>query len=505
MHMRDRLAKSIARAFFLSLCILLFSVSVRAADPVHEWSQRFGDTSPDVGMEVAVGGSGNVIVTGTFSNTADFGGGPLVSAGGYDIFVAKYDASGTHQWSQRFGGTSWDQGYGVAADASGNVIVTGYFYNTVDFGGGDLVSAGVRDIFVAKFNASGTHQWSQGFGGTGNDYGFGVAADASGNTIVTGAFSNIVDFGGGDLVSAGDYDIFVAKYSDPPPPACAVVPSSIDFGTVFTGSSKDSSFTITNNGGGTLSGTVSEPCPHYSIVSGGGAYSLGAGQSVVVTVRFAPTVAGTRNCTIETGSGVCGDVACTGMGDEPIPVAVQAYQSHWADDHVEVTWSLIDMGVGPSFDVFRKMDADADYNRIQNPGIIQRGNDFVFEDRSTEPGRTYHYQVAVLEEGRLVASFETSLVTPSLEFALNQNHPNPFNPSTTISFTLREGARANLSIYDLNGKLITTLVDEVMGEGFKEVTWDGRDARGNLVSSGVYFYRLDAGKKVLTKKMVLLK
>jgi hypothetical protein len=81
----------------------------------------------------------------------NFGGGGLVSAGVGDIFVAKYSgADGSHLWSKRFGDTSADSGQGVAVDGSGNAVVTGVFNGTVNFGGGGLVSAGSDDIFLLK-------------------------------------------------------------------------------------------------------------------------------------------------------------------------------------------------------------------------------------------------------------------------------------------------------------------------------------------------------------------
>jgi hypothetical protein len=86
----------------------------------------------------------------------DFGGGNLVSAGGTDIVVAKYSPTGTHLWSQRFGSTDSDRGNTVATDASGNVFMTGRFGETVDFGGGDLVSAGLSDIVIMKYGATTT-------------------------------------------------------------------------------------------------------------------------------------------------------------------------------------------------------------------------------------------------------------------------------------------------------------------------------------------------------------
>jgi agmatine/peptidylarginine deiminase len=97
-------------------------------------------------------------------------------------------------------------------------------------------------------------------------------------------------------------------------PFCLVQPDYLDFGTVVLGSYEDTTFTITNTGGSVLSGDVSASCSHYSIVSGGGPYSLTAGQFVTVTVRFEPTSTGTHNCSIETGQAICSDVSCTGLG-----------------------------------------------------------------------------------------------------------------------------------------------------------------------------------------------
>ncbi len=102
-------------------------------------------------------------------------------------------------------------------------------------------------------------------------------------------------------------------------PDCYVYPAYISFGTVPKDSTKDETFTLKNNSGDILAGTVSEVCPHYDIVSGGGPYSLAVGESLVVTVRFEPTSYGTHTCTVETGSGECRDVFCTGYCDEISP------------------------------------------------------------------------------------------------------------------------------------------------------------------------------------------
>lgn len=180
----------------------------------HLWSKRFGGSGLDGATAVAVDPSGNVVVVGYFNGTVDFGGGSLVSAGGNDIFVAKYSGTnGAHLWSKRLGTSTSEIPNRVAVDSYGDVVVIGSFTGSVNFGGGALASAGAEDIVVAKYSgADGSHVWSKRFGSTGSDVGYGVAVDQSDNVVVTGYFSGSVDFGGGAL-TASSYDVFVAKYS----------------------------------------------------------------------------------------------------------------------------------------------------------------------------------------------------------------------------------------------------------------------------------------------------
>ncbi len=102
-------------------------------------------------------------------------------------------------------------------------------------------------------------------------------------------------------------------------PICSISPTGLNFGNIEVGQSKDSSFAISNSGVGTLSGTIGESCGDYSIVSGGGSYGLGAGESRTVRVRFSPSSSGAKSCTIGMGSITCSDLSCTGNGVEPPP------------------------------------------------------------------------------------------------------------------------------------------------------------------------------------------
>ena len=177
------------------------------------WSQSFGGSNGERSRAVAIDAAGNILVAGTFSGTANFGGASLNSAGSNDIFLAKYTPSGQHLWSKRLGGSGDDQIQGLTVNANGDILMTGNFSGSANFGGQNLSSAGSTDIFVAKYSNNGAHLWSKRFGGTGSELGYGVAVDSNDDVVITGAFSNTVDFGGDLLSSAGNTDIFVAKYT----------------------------------------------------------------------------------------------------------------------------------------------------------------------------------------------------------------------------------------------------------------------------------------------------
>ena len=164
-----------------------------------QWTQQLGTSSYDGAYGVATDSSGNVYVTGYTSGGLDG-----ANAGSNDIFVVKYNTSGTKQWTKQLGTSSYDRAYGVATDSSGNVYVAGF-----TSGGLDGTNAGSFDIFVVKYNTSGTKQWTKQLGTSSDDRAYGVATDSSGNVYVAGFTS-----GGLDGTNAGSNDIFVVKYYD---------------------------------------------------------------------------------------------------------------------------------------------------------------------------------------------------------------------------------------------------------------------------------------------------
>jgi beta-propeller repeat-containing protein len=176
------------------------------------WGRQFGgvgNTLAQRGERVAVDGAGNVLITGYFTGSIDFGGDLVLSKGFMDGFVAKLDPSGKLLWLRSFGDENDQTGQSIAVDSAGNVLVTGYFIGSVDFGGGFTLTADSKDEFVLKLDPDGNPLWTKRFGHY--LYDTTVAVDGAGNVLLAASFSDPIDFGAGVLVNEGGKDVFVAK------------------------------------------------------------------------------------------------------------------------------------------------------------------------------------------------------------------------------------------------------------------------------------------------------
>ncbi len=195
------------------------------------WARNPGGTKPDAGYRMTIDASNNVFLTAYFGGTATFGSYGLTSAGGDDVYVAKYDSNGNVVWATSGGGTGTEEGFGIALDSSGNSYVTGYYSSpTATFGSQSISRAGGNDVMILKISPTGTFLWARTAGGTGDDRGRDVAVDSQDNLYVSGIFSGTATFGNVTLTSAGGLDMFLAKY-DPSGTLQWVVP--------FTGLSDD--------------------------------------------------------------------------------------------------------------------------------------------------------------------------------------------------------------------------------------------------------------------------
>lgn len=176
------------------------------------WTRQYGDSSNQYGGDVVVDAAGNIVIVGRAFGVIDFGGNALDGVGTDDVFIARLDAAGNHDWSTMVGGVDPDRSERVAVDPAGNVYVTGTFTGTASFGGTELVSAGLRDLFLVKIAASdGSFEWVQQVGGAEDDYGWGVAADDTG-VYFTGHFGDSVSVGATQLDAADGLDAIIGKY-----------------------------------------------------------------------------------------------------------------------------------------------------------------------------------------------------------------------------------------------------------------------------------------------------
>jgi len=189
----------------------------------------------------------------------------------------------------------------------------------------------------------------------------------------------------------------------------------------------------------------------------------------------------------------------------PVPVLFSRFNASIEGAGVRVSWEMASDDAVENYTVYRRAP---DNKAMALATLPVDGNAGSYLDRSVEAGKTYRYEV--LMHGRDGSEFRSPAVTvqiPSIALALGANHPNPFNPQTTIPYTLPAGApmRVRMAIFDATGRAVRVLVNETQGPGAREVVWRGDNEAGTIVSSGIYYCVLEAGGKRFTQKLVLVK
>jgi len=169
-----------------------------------------GASHNQIPERVVVDATGHIVLAGFYDQTIDLGG-ELLTTAGDTPYIARYTPSGDHLWSKQFQVTGSSYLKAMEADGEGNVYGAGYFNNQVNFGGATLQSAGSWDIFVFKLDSSGGHVWSKRFGNSDEQGAYGLGADPFGNVYLTGWMRSSTDFGGGAISSSGNHDVFLVK------------------------------------------------------------------------------------------------------------------------------------------------------------------------------------------------------------------------------------------------------------------------------------------------------
>ncbi len=220
----------------------------------------------------------------------------------------------------------------------------------------------------------------------------------------------------------------------------------------------------------------------------------------------------------------------TGLNVDLLEVLIAPTNIHWLNNERLLVWQHGDRIYGTRADgetalvegssyVERDSDNEEDerafmYFRVEIDIINQTTSDTFFTVTGFNIGEQLTATItAIYESGTAAApdyefTFEEVANDPddvNLVTELKGNYPNPFNPTTHIEFSLKKAGNVELAVYNINGQKVRTLVSEEMEADNHKVTWNGKDDRGNSVSSGVYFYRLQTSEVSQTKKMLMLK
>jgi hypothetical protein len=419
----------------------------------------------------------------------------------YDLYVQRVNASGTRQWTTSdvaLCTAAGDQGYhAITSDGSGGAIVAWQ----------DSRSGGT-DIYARRVNASGAVLWTANgvsiCTAAGYQYAPALASDGAGGAIVTWYDDR-----------SGNYDIYAQRVN-----ASGAVLWTANGVPICTAAGEQYNSKIISDGAGgaivtwqdsrsgafdiytqriNASGTVLWPADGVPICTAAGhQYSpaITSDGASGALVAWEDRRSGTYDLYVQR---VCEGVA-------PVATLLQSSSALCTGSGVDIAWTLSSMDEGAEFIIARSAGESRRFADIRSAAITRVELSFAYKDTDVEPGTTYRYRVDILTRSGRSNLFETGPVTtPGMSFALFQNEPNPFNPSTTIRYYLPEIASIRLEVYSASGTRIAVLADGIQQKGAHVVSWDGRDRNGAAVSSGVYFCSLRAGKGAISRKMVLIR
>lgn len=507
-----------------------------AADPIdayvacfdrtgaHRWSKGFARAQTQIGNDVAVASDGSVFLAGSFVGRIDLGGGQLSSFGSFDAFLVRYDAQGDHLWSQRFGDAAVQEGACVAVDAAGNVALAGTFAGSIDLGGGALASAGGDDIYIGRWDQSANPLWSHRYGDAGQQATFDIACAPDGETMMSGVFFGTVDFGGGDLVAVADSRAFLAFLD---------ADGAHRWSAALPGSTYEVLLRAV-----ALTGTRALACGllrEYVDIQGDRLISAGAEDLLVldfdhdgnlvdsmVRGRAGSETAYGVAATADGGLVLVGEYSGqTSVGGDELPLGVRdilvasyspvdpaytpilAFSALLREGTVEARWQFASTDPAATYALERRSVMDSLWVTLTTGTAAQHAGGY--DDRSVAPGNAYDYRLRVDTGTRRYASRVTTVAVPTVSIALGQNAPNPFPAVTTIAYETDATGPVVIQVYDAAGRRVARLDQGVRSAGGHETLWDGRDAAGRPCASGVYFYRLEGIPAAGTRKMLLLR
>jgi FlgD Ig-like domain len=469
------------------------------------WAVSAGGVNNDIASDIAVDNDENICLIGRYNNEINFGSNHLISEGASDIFVSKLDSDGNWLWAIRSVGENFDYGESIALDSENNVYITGSFWETATFGDSTFISAGADDFYVSKLNSNGEWIWSIQGSGEFRDRGFALNINDN-NIFVSGGFNGPTYFGSIALTGDGIDDIFVIKLDqDGEVQLIAVAQSSTtsiaaprslfalsDGSIILTGEFFESLYfglptqTLSTNGEYDIFvAKLSEDFVWEWTASAGGT-GTDYGNSLIADSDSNVWVTG-----IFSDSAVFGGNQLTSFGDTDIFVSVLSADGQWILAE-QAGGTDDDNGYGVAINEFDEVFVTGYFEDTA----------FFGETSATSNGNSDIFVTALNQQ-----TFLHDNEIPNSDILLS-NYPNPFNPSTTISFSLSTelSENAELAIYNTKGQKVKTLpINSSTDLPINSINWDGIDDSGKPVSSGIYVYKLSSEKKSLQKKMLLLK
>jgi hypothetical protein len=208
--------------------------------------------------------------------------------------------------------------------------------------------------------------------------------------------------------------------------------------------------------------------------------------------------------------------------NNPLPVELTGFNAQVSQNGVELIWKTATELNNYGFEVQRSVissQQSADSQKLNADSWIKigfvKGNgsstvpkDYSFIDNSVTDGNKYNYRLKQIDNNgdyKFSSVIEVTANMGPINYKLNQNYPNPFNPTTTINYSLPVKDKVNLKVYNITGREIASLVDEVKEAGSYSVKFSAHSENGADLPSGIYFYRLTTSHGSQVKKMILLK
>jgi hypothetical protein len=490
------------------------------------WQHVYGGKYEETAHGVAFASDGDVFVVGSFRSNVDFGGGFIPNLGANDVFVVKLNgATGSHIWSRGYGQAGAQDGLEIVAGADDSItLMCSLGMGGIDFGGGLLVRGG-GNIVLANLSGDGTHIWSRTVGGTQGATPGDLAVNRNGDTFISGYFASAMDPGNGTLLIArptARRTAFFASYRTGGNYRWSyALFDSLDSRGAGVGATRDGKCVgIATAHGEFLAPGGSVPPAGFLFMEFDSLGNCGTARGFGDPASFNRVFVGTAD----------DDVFLAGSSDGPVDFgggelqpALQSnvYLAHLAlrrppqlsiggltarlldDIDVELHWNLTSHEPLAGYYLTRQSNGSPDARVLKSGAAVD--GDATLIDHDALPGHRYTYEITVETAlGDLVSS-STVIDVPAAKTSLAQNTPNPFNPLTTFTYSLAQPAHVSIAIYDLSGALVCKIDQGAQPAGRHEAQWAGHNWSGNLVASGVYFYRLEGAGNVPARKMILLK